>query len=121
MVLSRVALIIQYLLLLLFQKSIWGVLLILIILGLVTQVYYVMSDTFATGICPPERRSEMTSYQLFFSAVGGMIGSGIASTIFDYLTITGSFGFGMGFALLAAIFAFFSCLPCMTHKTPPSL
>ncbi|HUT80118.1 MAG TPA: MFS transporter [Candidatus Bathyarchaeia archaeon] len=108
MVLSRIALMIQYLLLLLFQQSIWGIFSILIIMGFVTQVYYVMSDTLATSICPVERRGEMTSYQLFFSAAGGMIGSGIASSVYDHLTITGSFGFGIGFAFLAGLFAFFS-------------
>ncbi|NHJ84470.1 MAG: MFS transporter [Asgard group archaeon] len=108
MFLSRIALMFQYLLLLLFQESVWGIFSILVVMGLVPQVYYVMSDTLATSICPPERKGEITSYQLFFSAAGGMIGSGLASTIFDRLTITGSFGFGMAFALLAGVFAFLS-------------
>ncbi|MBN1327832.1 MAG: MFS transporter [Candidatus Heimdallarchaeota archaeon] len=108
MVLSRIALMVQYFFLLLFQQSIWGIFSILVIMGLVTQVYYVMSDTLATSICPVERRGEMASFQLFFSAAGGMIGSGIASSIYDHLTITGSFGFGIGFAFLACLFAFFS-------------
>ncbi|MFW9923870.1 MAG: MFS transporter [Candidatus Thorarchaeota archaeon] len=104
---SRMVLMLQYFLLIFLQNSIWIIFAILIVMGLFTQIYYVMSDALATSICPPERRGEISSFQLFFSAAGGMIGSGIASVIYETMGIKGNFGFGIGFAFIAGFLALF--------------
>ncbi len=105
---AKIALMTQYILLLFFRGSIWSILAILGIFGIFTQIYYSQHSALITTICPPDRKGQVSSYQVFFASAGWMIGSALSDIIYDWQGITGSLGFAAGFALLAGIVAMVS-------------
>jgi len=105
---SKIALMVQYLLLLFFNKKIWSILLILAVFGIFTQIYYTQHSALITIICPQNRKGQVSSYQVFFASAGWMIGSSISNIIYDWKGIIGSLSFAAGFALLAGILSLFS-------------
>lgn len=116
MLLSRVLLMAQYILLLFFGNSTLNVLLILGTFGLFTQMFYTMHSALLTTICHPDKRGQVSSFQVFFASLGWMIGSGVSSLIYNSFDIMGSLGFAAGFALLAGIFVMFSPAKPWNHK-----
>ncbi|MBD3191157.1 MAG: MFS transporter [Candidatus Heimdallarchaeota archaeon] len=121
MFLSRIVLMVQFILLIFFDQSIWIVLLILGSTGIFTQIYYVMNNTLATTICPVDRRGEVSSFQLFFSSFGWMIGSGLSGVVYENFGITGCLIIAAGGALLSGIVALFSANTSPSPESPPSI
>lgn len=116
MFLSRVLLMSQYIFLLFFGSSTLNVLLILGTFGLFTQMFYSMHSALLTTICHPDKRGQVSSFQVLFASIGWMIGSGVSSPIFKTFGIEGSLGFAAGFALLAGVFVMFSPAKPWNHK-----
>lgn len=112
MFLSRVVLMVQFILLIFFDQSIWIVLGILAGTGIFTQIYYVMNNTLATTICPVDRRGEVSSFQLFFSSFGWMIGSGLSGVVYEHFGI-------MGCLIIAAVGAFLSGIIALLSENAP--
>ncbi len=106
--LSRVALMIQFILLLFFNNNIWIVLIILACFGIVTQIYYSVHGALLTIICPPDQRGQVTSYQVIFASAGWMIGGGISDVIKGRFGIEGNLGFAAFFVLSAGLIALLS-------------
>ncbi|HUU78371.1 MAG TPA: MFS transporter [candidate division Zixibacteria bacterium] len=108
MAFSRLFLVLQYLLLIFINKTIWVVLLIVGTTGIFTQVYYVMNNTLTTTLCSSEQKGEMSSYQLIFSSLGWMIGSGTSGLLYNKWSILGCLCFAAISAFIAGIIALFS-------------
>ena len=107
MFLARLLLMAQCILLIFFNNVAWQILLILAIFG-VHNVFYIMHNALSTIICHPDRRGEVSSFQMFFASLGWMIGSSFSGLIYDNLGMIGGLGFGAGFALLTGIVTMFS-------------
>jgi len=105
---SKIALMMQYVLLLLFGTEIWNILLILALFGIFAQIYYSQVSALITIICPPDKKGQVSSYLIFFASLGWMIGSSLSDIIYDWQGIAGSLGFAAGFALVAGLIAMFS-------------
>ena len=90
--------------------------LILGVFGLFTQMFYTMHSALLTSICHPDKRGQVSSFQVFFASMGWMIGSGVSNVIYANFSIEGSLGFAAGFALLAGIVAMFSPAKQWNHK-----
>jgi MFS family permease len=108
---SKIALMLQYVLLLVMSiigPKVWNILLILVCFGIFAQIYYSQVSALITIICPPDRKGQVSSYQIFFASLGWMIGSSLSDIIYDWKGIIGSLGFAAGFALLAGFIAMFS-------------
>jgi len=105
---AKIALMMQYVLLLLFGTKVWNILLILALFGMFTQIYYTQISALITIICPPDRKGQVSSYQIFFASLGWMVGSSLSDIIYDWKGITGSLGFAAGFAIVAGFIAMFS-------------
>ncbi|MFW9924940.1 MAG: MFS transporter [Candidatus Thorarchaeota archaeon] len=109
MVLSRVFLMIQYILLIFFRrKSIWVNLIILGFFALFTQAFYILNSSLITIICKPEDRGQVTSFQTVFASAGWMIGSGLSAIIKTNLGIDGNLAFAAGLGMLAGLVTLFS-------------
>ncbi|NHJ47509.1 MAG: MFS transporter [Asgard group archaeon] len=117
--LSKIALMAQYILLMFFGTTIWSILAILGTFGIFTQIYYTQHSALITIICPPDRKGQVSSYQVFFASAGWMIGSATSDLIYNWsesLTatipiwrdITGNLIFAAGFAIIAGIVSLFS-------------
>lgn len=106
--LSRLALMIQYILLLFFNNNLWVVIIILACFGLVTQIYYSVHGALLTIICPPDRRGQVTSYQVIFASAGWMIGGGVSDIIKGRFGIEGNLGFAAFFVICAGAIALLS-------------
>ncbi|MBN1328788.1 MAG: MFS transporter [Candidatus Heimdallarchaeota archaeon] len=118
MFLSRIALMIQYTLLIFFRSSIWVILGILGSFGIVTQIYYTMNSALITTICPPDRRGEVSSFQVIFASAGWMIGGGLSGLIYSTFGINGSLRFAAFFAYTAGAIALLSTSKPWSKKTP---
>ncbi len=105
---AKVLSMVQFLLLLFFNKTIWSILLILAIFGIFTQIYYTQHSALITIICPQNRKGQVSSYQVFFASAGWMIGSALSDIIYDWKGIIGTLSFAAGFAILAGILSLFS-------------
>ncbi|NHK29748.1 MAG: MFS transporter [Asgard group archaeon] len=105
---SRVALMIQYVLLIFFRDNIWVILIILTSFGLVVQVYYSVNTALLTIICPPNRKGEVTSFQVIFASAGWMIGGGVSDLIKGRFGLEGNLGFAAFFVLCAGLIALIS-------------
>ncbi len=116
MFLSRVLLMVQYIILLFFGNSTLNVLLILGTFGLFTQMFYTMHSALLTSICHPDKRGQVSSFQVLFASIGWIIGSSVSSFIFKSFEIEGSLGFAAGFALLAGVIVMFSPAKPWNHK-----
>ncbi|MHA1124113.1 MAG: MFS transporter [Candidatus Heimdallarchaeota archaeon] len=106
--LSKIALMAQYILLLFFNNAIWKILLILGVFGIFTQIYYTQVSALITIVCPPDRKGQVSSYQVFFASAGWMIGSFTSDYIYNWQGIHGNLVFAAGFAILAGIIALFA-------------
>ncbi|HUT79650.1 MAG TPA: MFS transporter [Candidatus Bathyarchaeia archaeon] len=118
---SRIALMIQYTLLIFFRGSIWVILGILGSFGIVTQIYYTMNSALITTICPPDRRGEVSSFQVIFASAGWMIGGGVSGIIYTTFGIDGSLRFAAFFAYAAGAIALLSASKPWTKKTSDSI
>lgn len=105
---AKIALMMQYVLLLLFGTKVWNILLILTLFGIFAQIYYTQVSALITIICPPDKKGQVSSYLIFFASLGWMIGSSLSDIIYDWQGITGSLGFAAGFALVAGLIAMLS-------------
>ncbi|MCF2142948.1 MAG: MFS transporter [Candidatus Heimdallarchaeota archaeon] len=105
---AKVLSMVQYLLLLFFNKSVWSILLILAVFGIFTQIYYTQHSALITIICPQNRKGQVSSYQVFFASAGWMIGSALSDIIYNWKGIIGTLSFAAGFAMLAGILSLFS-------------
>ena len=108
MFVAKIALMMQYVLLIFFGTKVWNILLILALFGLFAQIYYTQVSALITIICPPDKKGQVSSYLIFFASLGWMIGSSISDIIYNWKGITGSLGFAAGFALVAGFIAVFS-------------
>ncbi len=116
MLLSRLLLMVQYILLIFFGSSTLNVILILGTFGLFTQMFYTMHSALLTSICHPDKRGQVSSFQVLFASFGWMIGSGVSSLIYSSFDIVGSLGFAAAFALLAGVIVMFSPAKPWNHK-----
>ncbi|MHA1462600.1 MAG: MFS transporter [Candidatus Heimdallarchaeota archaeon] len=116
MFISRVLLMAQYIILIFFGNSTLNVLLILGTFGLFTQMFYTMHSALLTSICHPDKRGQVSSFQVLFASFGWMIGSGVSSLIYNSFDIAGSLVFAAGFALLAGVIVMFSPAKSWNHK-----
>ena len=116
MLLSRLLLMAQYILLIFFGNSTLFVMLILGTFGLFTQMFYTMHSALLTTICHPDKRGQVSSFQVFFASMGWMLGSGVSGVIYDNFSIEGSLGFAAGFALLAGVVAMFTPARAWNYK-----
>ncbi|GAH34935.1 unnamed protein product, partial [marine sediment metagenome] len=62
-----------------------------------------MHNTLSTTICHPDKRGEVSSFQMFFASLGWMIGSSVSGLIYENLGMIGGLSFGAGFALITGI------------------
>ncbi|MBY9000852.1 MAG: MFS transporter [Candidatus Heimdallarchaeota archaeon] len=104
---ARLLLMAQCILLIFFNTVPWQILLILGVFG-VHNVFYILHNTLSTTICHPDKRGEVSSFQIFFSSLGWMIGSSVSGLIYDNLGMIGGLSFGAGFALITGIVTMFS-------------
>ncbi len=103
----RVLLMAQFILLIFFNNSVWQIMLILATFSF-HNVYYILHNALCTSICHPDKRGQISSFQLFFASLGWMIGSSVSGVIFTNLGMIGNLSFGAGFALLTGIVVLFS-------------
>jgi len=115
--LSRIALLSQYILLIFFRGKVWSVLLILVSFGLMTQIYYPTHSALITIICPPDRKGEVSSYQVLFASAGWMIGSSVSSIIYNSFSINGCMIFSAVFALASGSIALISTSKSWASRT----
>jgi MFS family permease len=106
--LSRIALMLQYVLLIFFRNKIWVILTILTTFGLIVQSFYSVNTSLLTIICPPERKGQVTSFQVMFASAGWMIGGGVSDLIKARFGIEGNLGFAAFFVLSAGLIALIS-------------
>ncbi len=104
---ARLLLMAQCILLIFFNTVPWQILLILGVFG-VHNVFYILHNALSTTICHPDKRGEVSSFQMFFASLGWMIGSSVSGLIYTNLGIIGGFSFGAGFALITGIVTMFS-------------
>jgi MFS family permease len=107
MFIARLLLMAQCILLIFFNSVPWHILLILGVFG-VHNVFYIMHNTLSTTICHPDKRGEVSSFQMFFASLGWMIGSSVSGLIYENLGMIGGLSFGAGFALITGIVIMFS-------------
>lgn len=107
MFIVRLLLMTQFILLIFFNNSALQIMLILACFSF-HNVYYILHNALSTSICHPDKRGQVSSFQLFFASLGWMIGSSVSGVIFTNLGILGSLSFGAGFALLTGISVLFS-------------
>jgi len=108
---AKIALMLQYVILLVvfyIGPKVWNILLILAVFGIFTQIYYTQISALTTIICPPDRKGQVSSYQIFFASLGWMIGSSLSEVIKSWKGVYGNLAFAAGFALIAGIIAMFS-------------
>jgi len=103
----RLLLMTQFILLIFFNNSALQIMLILACFSF-HNVYYILHNALSTSICHPDKRGQVSSFQLFFASLGWMIGSSVSGVIFTHLGIVGSLSFGAGFALLTGVTVLFS-------------
>lgn len=103
----RLLLVTQFILLIFFNNSALQIILILAAFSF-HNVYYILHNALSTSICHPDKRGQVSSFQLFFASLGWMIGSSVSGVIFNNLGILGSLSFGAGFALLTGVTVLFS-------------
>jgi len=104
---ARLLLMAQCILLIFFNNVPWHILLILGVFG-VHNVFYIMHNTLSTTICHPDKRGEVSSFQMLFASLGWMIGSSVSGLIYENLGMIGGLSFGAGFALITGIVTMFS-------------
>ena len=104
---ARLLLMAQCILLIFFNTIPWQILLILGVFG-VHNVYYILHNALSTTICHPDKRGEVSSFQMFFASLGWMIGSSVSGLIYDNLGMIGGLSFAAGFALITGIVTMFS-------------
>ncbi len=104
---ARLLLMAQCILLIFFNNVPWHILLILGVFS-VHNVFYIMHNTLSTTICHPDKRGEVSSFQMFFASLGWMIGSSVSGLIYGNLGMVGGLSFGAGFALITGIVTMFS-------------
>ena len=104
---ARLLLMAQCILLIFFNTIPWQILLILGVFG-VHNVFYILHNALSTTICHPDKRGEVSSFQMFFASLGWMIGSSVSGLIYDNLGMIGGLSFGAGFALITGIVTMFS-------------
>ena len=104
---ARLLLVAQCILLIFFNTIPWQILLILGVFG-VHNVYYILHNALSTTICHPDKRGEVSSFQMFFASLGWMIGSSVSGLIYDNLGMIGGLSFAAGFALITGIVTMFS-------------
>ncbi len=107
MFLARILLMAQCILLIFFNDTSFQILLILAVFS-VHNVFYIMHNSLITIICHPDKRGEVSSFQMFFASLGWMIGSSVSGLIYTNLGMIGGLAFGAGFALLTGISVLFS-------------
>jgi MFS family permease len=107
MFIVRLLLMTQFILLIFFNKSALQIMLILACFSF-HNVYYILHNALSTSICHPDKKGQVSSFQLFFASLGWMIGSSVSGVIFTNLGMLGSLSFGAGFALLTGIVVLFS-------------
>ncbi len=104
---SRILLASQLVLLIFFGKDFWSILLIYILGGSHT-IYYIMNSALITSICSPEKKGEVSSYQMLFASGGWMVGSLFAGSIYKNLGMGGSLAIGACLALCCGVISLFS-------------
>ena len=107
MFLARMFLMAQCILLIFFNNTSLQILLILAAFS-VHNVFYIMHNALITIICHPDKRGEVSSFQMFFASLGWMIGSSVSGLIYTNWGMIGGLSFGAGFALLTGISVLFS-------------
>ncbi|MHA1346129.1 MAG: MFS transporter [Candidatus Heimdallarchaeaceae archaeon] len=110
---ARLLLMAQCILLIFFNNIPWLILLILGVFG-VHNVFYILHNALSTTICHPDKRGEVSSFQMFFASLGWMIGSSVSGVIYENLGMIGGLSFGAGFALITGIVT-------MLSSTKPSV
>ena len=103
----RVLLTLQFVLLIFFNNSILQIMLILATFSF-HNVYYILHNALCTSICHPDKRGQISSFQLFFASLGWMIGSSVSGAIFTNFGMVGNLAFGAGFALITGVIVLFS-------------
>ncbi|MHA2255440.1 MAG: MFS transporter [Candidatus Heimdallarchaeaceae archaeon] len=103
----RILLMVQCILLIFFNNSALQILLILATFSF-HNVFYILHNALSTTICHPDKRGQVSSFQLFFASLGWMIGSSVSGVIYTNLGMVGSLSFGAGFAILTGITVLFS-------------
>lgn len=117
MFLARILLMAQCILLIFFNDTSIQILLILAVFS-VHNVFYIMHNALITIICHPDKRGEVSSFQMFFASLGWMIGSSVSGLIYANLGMIGGLSIGAGFALLTGITVLFSpTKPDVTEET----
>ncbi len=107
MFLARILLMVQCILLIFFNDTSLQILLILAAFSF-HNVFYIMHNALITIICHPDKRGEVSSFQMLFASLGWMIGSSVSGVIYTNLGMIGSLSFGAGFSLLTGIAVLFS-------------
>jgi MFS family permease len=110
---ARLLLVAQCILLIFFNTVPWQILLILGVFG-VHNVFYILHNALSTTICHPDKRGEVSSFQMFFASLGWMIGSSVSGLIYNNLGMIGGLSFAAGFALITG-------LVTMLSPTKPSV
>ena len=103
----RILLMAQCIFLIFFNNSALQIILILATFSF-HNVFYILHNALSTTICHPDKRGQVSSFQLFFASLGWMIGSSVSGVIYTNLGMVGSLSFGAGFALLTGITVLFS-------------
>jgi MFS family permease len=103
----RLLLMTQFILLIFFNNSALQIMLILASFSF-HNVYYILHNALCTTICHPDKRGQVSSFQLFFASLGWMIGSSVSGVIFTNLGMVGNLSIGAGFALLTGVTVLFS-------------
>ena len=107
MFIVRVLLMVQFIFLIFFNKSAMQIIFILATFSF-HNVYYILHNAMCTSICHPDKRGQVSSFQLFFASLGWMIGSSVSGVIYTNLSMIGNLSFGAGFALLTGIIVLLS-------------
>ncbi len=103
----RILLMAQCIFLIFFNNSALQIILILATFSF-HNVFYILHNALSTTICHPDKRGQVSSFQLFFASLGWMIGSSVSGVVYTNLGMVGSLSFGAGFALLTGITVLFS-------------